>query len=245
MNEAVVLNATRGIATLRLNRPEKLNAVNQDLIDSLLRHMEAIEADANVRAVVLIGEGRAFCAGVDQSGPKPERTPAFLRARLAQHHEVMRRLWNLTKPVVAAVRGPAVGIGWSYALCCDIVLASETAQFWNPLVARGGVPDGGAIWLLARQVGALRAQDLLYSGRKLGAAEALDLGLINSLVEDSRLAETAYELARQLGDLPPLSFDLTKSLFRANAGSLEDYLRIESGHIPATGGRQLLTPGSD
>jgi len=230
--EAATLDTADGVATLRLNRPDKLNAVNHELREALLAHLEAVETDTSVRAVVLMGEGRAFCSGADQSGHRVEKTPAAIRRRMAEHHAVIHKLWSLSKPVVAAVRGAAVGVGWSCALCCDVVVASESAQFWHPLIARGGIPDGGAIWLLSRQVGVLRAQDIVYTCRKVGAGEALAMGLVNAVVADPELAETALQRARGLAAMPALAIDLTKSLFHANAGTLEEQLRIELGHIP-------------
>jgi len=220
---------------LRLNRPDKLNAVNAELRQAVLHHLDRIEDDPEIRAVLLIGAGRAFCSGNDRTQPQGPRTPAASHRRMTDHHRVVKRLWNFPKPIVGAARGPVVGMGWSYALCCDILYASETAQFWQPLVGRGGVPDGGHIWLITRQIGALKAQDIVYANRKLSAREAFELGLVTQLVEDTQLDDVAMARARELAAMPTFAFGLTKSLFRQNSGTLEEFLLIEHGDVPLAG----------
>jgi 2-(1,2-epoxy-1,2-dihydrophenyl)acetyl-CoA isomerase len=222
------------VATVCLNRPEKLNALTPDMLTMLVEHLDRIERDPEIRAVVLTGAGRAFCAGADIKGSgaaPPQMSVSHARQSMAVYQQVALRLYNLDKPVVAAVRGVAVGIAWSYALCADLLLVSDTAQFIPAFLMRATLPEGGMVHLLARHCGEFRAKEIMYLNRKLTAQEALACGLASRVVEDAKLMQVVGELAAELAAMPTFSIGLTKQLFRANAGSMEEFLAQELNSV--------------
>ena len=232
----VVLLKEEGVATLRLNRPQKLNAITPSMWIALAAALIDIEHDKSVRAVVLAAEGRGFCAGADISGgpdgyPSPEG-PADVRSELADIHRIILRLHNLEKPVVAAVRGAVVGIGWTLALCCDMIIASETSKFSAIFLDRAIVPEGGTIALLSRQIGNFRAREIVYSCRFVLADEALSLGLVNEKTDDAALENRAREIVLDLAAKPTFAIGLAKSLFHLNATNLEEHLAAERSLAP-------------
>ena len=202
-----------GVASITLDRADKLNALVPEMRDALGTYFEQAAGDPAVRAVLLQGAGRGFCAGGDV-GRMAEFTPASGRAVLQMAHRMIRNLVNIEKPVIAAVRGPAVGIGWSLALACDLVIASDTARFAQVFRNIGLVPDGGAIWFLTQYLGALRAKELVFSGRRIDAQEALALGLVTRVVPDGELDTVALQTARDYAAGPTYALGLDKQLFR-------------------------------
>ncbi|RKE39143.1 2-(1,2-epoxy-1,2-dihydrophenyl)acetyl-CoA isomerase [Paraburkholderia sp. BL23I1N1] len=222
------------VATVCLNRPEKLNALTPDMLTMLMAHLDRIERDPEIRAVILTGAGRAFCAGADIRGSgaaPPPMSVSHAHQSMAVFQQIALRLYNLDKPVVAAVRGVAVGIAWSYALCADLLLASDTAQFIPAFLMRATLPEGGMVHLLARHCGEFRAKEIMYLNRKLTAQEALACGLANRVVEDDKLMQASEELAAELAAMPTFSIGLTKQLFRSNAGSMEEFLVQELNSV--------------
>ncbi|WP_028222463.1 enoyl-CoA hydratase/isomerase family protein [Paraburkholderia oxyphila] len=218
------------VATLCLNRPEKLNALTPEMLTLMLDHLDRIEQDAEIRAVILTGAGRAFCAGADikGSGAAPKQmSVAHARASMAFYQKVALRLYNLNKPVVAAVRGAAVGIAWTFALCADQLVVGDTAQFIPAFLMRATLPEGGMVHLLARHCGEFRAKEIMYLNRKLTGKEAFDLGLASHYVEDAQLNERSEHLAAELAAMPTFSIGLTKQLFRSNAATMEEFLAQE------------------
>jgi 2-(1,2-epoxy-1,2-dihydrophenyl)acetyl-CoA isomerase len=228
---SVDLTVEGAIATVMLNRPEKLNALSADMRQSLCDHFARLRYDDAVRVVIVTGAGRGFCSGADvdrMAGQQHDLRAG--RQRLQQGgHTFIRALHVIEKPTIAAVRGPAVGIGWSIALACDLVVASKTARFSQIFRRIGLAPDGGAIWFLTRRLGMAKAKELVYTARFVEAEEALTLGLVNQVVEDDQLMARAQELAGDLAEAPTFALGLAKKLFHAAAGpSLDDYLEIES-----------------
>jgi 2-(1,2-epoxy-1,2-dihydrophenyl)acetyl-CoA isomerase len=228
---SVDLTVDGAVATIVLNRPEKLNALTIEMRDRLSEMLVRLRFDDAVGAIVVTGAGRAFCSGADvdrMAGPAQDLRTG--RQRL-QHgaHGFIRALHAIEKPVIAAVRGPAVGIGWSLALACDLVVAARSARFSQIFRRIGLAPDGGAIWFLTRRIGMAKAKELVFSARFVEAEEALALGLANHLVEDDELAAKAAALAADLAAAPTFALGLAKKLFHAAVGpSLDDYLEIES-----------------
>jgi 2-(1,2-epoxy-1,2-dihydrophenyl)acetyl-CoA isomerase len=225
----VELSIEGAVAKIVLTRPEKLNALTYEMRQQLRAHLEAVRFDERVRAVMLTGEGRAFCTGADvgrmQRGGLREEREKLQRGS----HSYMRILHAIEKPVIAAVRGPTVGIGWSIALGCDLIIASETARFAQVFRRIGLAPDGGAIWFLTRRIGLARAKELVFTGRWVEAAEALALGLVNEVVPDSDLMVRADALAAELAEGPTFALGLAKKLFHmASSPTLDDYLDYES-----------------
>ena len=201
------------VGVVTLDRPEKLNALTVEMREALGTHFEAAGRDPKVRAVLLQSSGTAFCASGDVSR-MGSLTPASGRELLKLAHRMVRNLANIEKPVVAAVRGPVAGIGWSMALACDAVVASETARFSMVFRNVGLVPDGGAVYFLTQQLGLLRAKELVYSGRRIDAAEAHALGLVNRVVPDGELEGEAWAQASAFASGPTFAFGVAKKMFK-------------------------------
>jgi 2-(1,2-epoxy-1,2-dihydrophenyl)acetyl-CoA isomerase len=213
-----------GVATLTLNRPDALNALNSQLRRELLGALRTIARDEAVRSVVITGAGRGFCAGADLRGGSGERD--FRAVLTAEYNPVIAAIRGLPKPVVAAVNGVAAGAGVSLAFAADVVVASEEARFVPAFNRIGLIPDSGLARVLVRGVGRHRAFEILMGERRLGADDAHGLGLVAAVVPAERLADAAQELAQRLATGPTVSIGLTKRLLNAAedaslAGSLE------------------------
>ena len=213
--ETVNVRSADGVATIELNRPEALNAWNAQLGADLLAALRGANEDDAVRAVLLTGAGRAFSSGADLkdvSGGQttPEGRPDVYRTLTERYHPIMLAIREMPKPVVAAVNGPAVGIGCSLALCCDLIVASESSYFLLAFVNIGLVPDGGSSLFVPTRVGMARASELAMLGERLPAARALEWGLINRVFADERLREESAALAARLAAGPTRSYAGTK-----------------------------------
>lgn len=214
---------------LTLNRPERLNAVSPDLYRALLHELEEAAEDSEVGTVVITGSGRAFSAGADLqahgSGP-PDAEQRKRYARLAQ--EVNRRLQTLSKPVVAAMNGHAVGAGLELALSCDLLVVAERAKLRLPEAALGTFVGGGVTYTLPARVGSTRARELLLLGRFFRGHEALEMGLVNRAVPAEEVLETSLQLAREVASHAPLSLRLMKEIMdRAEVESPDTILHAE------------------
>jgi len=227
----VDLTIDGAVATVVLNRPEKLNALTAEMRESLCDIFERLRWDDAVRAIVVTGAGRGFCSGADverMAGQTHDLRAGRERMQRGGH-TFIRRLHAIEKPVVAAVRGPAVGIGWSIALACDIVVAAKSARFSQIFRRIGLAPDGGAIWFLTRRIGMAKAKELVFSARFVEAEEALALGLVNYVVEEDELPAKSAALAADFAAAPTFALGLAKKLFHAAVEpSLDSYLEIES-----------------
>jgi 2-(1,2-epoxy-1,2-dihydrophenyl)acetyl-CoA isomerase len=201
------------VGVVTLDRPEKLNALTVEMREALGTHFETAGRDPAVRAVLLQASGTAFCASGDASR-MGEFTPSSGRDLLKLAHRMVRNLANIEKPVVAAVRGPVAGIGWSMALACDAIVASETAKFSMVFRHVGLVPDGGAVYFLTQHLGILRAKELVYSGRRIDAAEAQTLGLVSEVVADAALDTAGWEQARSFAQGPTFALGIAKKMFK-------------------------------
>ncbi|MFE7859612.1 enoyl-CoA hydratase/isomerase family protein [Streptomyces sp. NPDC057403] len=208
-----------GVAHLTLNRPEALNALTPGQRDLLVELLADASADPDVRAVVLTGTGRGFCAGADLRGGAAggERVAGDV-ARMIRTgaQRLIAAVLDCEKPVIAAVNGTAAGLGAHLALACDLVLAAESAKFIEVFVRRGLVPDGGGAYLLPRLVGPQRAKELMFFGDALSAADAERIGLVNRVVPDAELDKTAREWAARLAAGPTRALALTKQLVNAS-----------------------------
>jgi 2-(1,2-epoxy-1,2-dihydrophenyl)acetyl-CoA isomerase len=235
--ETVNVRLTDGAATVELNRPEVLNAWNRQLGLDLLAALRDAAADDAVRAVVITGAGRAFSSGADLKDVSggdstPDGRPDVYRTLTERYHPIMHTIREMPKPVVAAVNGGAVGIGCSLALCCDLIVAAESAYFLLAFVNIGLVPDGGSSLLVPTRVGMARATEMAMLGERVGAAQALDWGLINRVVPGARLEEQAATLAARLAGGPTRSYAGTKRqlnnwLYARMAEQLELEARIQ------------------
>jgi len=209
--DTVNIRFDAGAATIELNRPQALNAWNAQLGADLLSAVGTCATDEDVRAIVVTGAGRGFSSGADLRDVSGGKTTAGGRpdvyATLTErYHPIMKAIREAPKPVLAAVNGPAVGIGCSLALCCDLILAAESAYFLLAFVNIGLVPDGGSSVFVPTRVGMARAMELSMLGERLSALRALEWGLINRVVPDASLLEEAGALAARLASGPTRSY---------------------------------------
>lgn len=227
-SQVLLLEPAPGVAEVRLNRPEKVNALTEEMYLDITAIFGKLHEDASVRAVILSGEGSGFCSGSDVGAMLTVTGPAA-RARLQRRHAAIQSIYRIEKPVIAAVSGAAAGIGFSFAAACDFVVASDTAYFQQAFRNVGLIPDGGTIFFLNQRLGIGRAKDLVMTGRKLGAREANEWGLVSRVVEDSEFRDVALTLAVELAGAPTYVLGLTKKMFAASCSpSLETVLEIES-----------------
>jgi 2-(1,2-epoxy-1,2-dihydrophenyl)acetyl-CoA isomerase len=216
LDTVVVHVGEHGAATVQLNRPASLNAWNRQLGVDLLQALTTLADDGAVRSLVITGAGRAFSSGADLKGlgneepTTPDGRPDVYRVLTERYHPIMHAIRDMPKPVVAAVNGPAVGIGCSLALCCDLILAAESAYFALAFVNIGLVPDGGSSLFVPARVGIARASELALLGERLPAPQALQWGLINRVVPDERLPGEVAALADRLASGPTRSYAGTK-----------------------------------
>jgi 2-(1,2-epoxy-1,2-dihydrophenyl)acetyl-CoA isomerase len=234
MDDKPVLAALAdGVLTLTLNRPERLNALNHGLVDALNAELRRARDDAAVRAVLLTGAGRGFCAGADLAGAGPgdpgrDGKPGLGSAMDRVFNPAIRAIRELPKPVVAAVNGVAAGGGANLALACDIVLAARSARFDQAFVRIGLMPDMGGTWFLPRAVGEQRARALAMLGAPVPADEAWQMGMVWQVFDDARLMEEAGKIAARLAAGPTLSYAaMKKALAAARGNSLAQQLDLE------------------
>ncbi len=216
-----------GVATLTLNRPDALNALNRQLRHELLMAVNAARRDGAPRALVITGAGRGFCAGADLRGGTAERQ--FRHVLSTEYNPLIEAIRSLPKPVIASVNGVAAGAGVSLALAADIVVAAEDARFVPAFNRIGLVPDSGLTRTLVRALGRHRAFEILMGERQLGAEEAQRIGLVAAVVPADRLAAATRELAQRLASGPTRGIGLTKGLLNAaENASLGDSLATEA-----------------
>ncbi|HET6380626.1 MAG TPA: enoyl-CoA hydratase-related protein [candidate division Zixibacteria bacterium] len=226
-HETIRVDTTDGVATITLNRPDSLNALNATMRRELLAALKAAGRDEAVRAVVITGEGRGFCSGADLRGGEGERR--FRRVLTAEYNPLIRAIRDLPKPVIAAVNGVAAGAGVSLALACDLVYAAEEARFIQAFVRIALVPDSGSTRTLVRALGRHRAAQLIFTGEPLPAAEAQAAGLVNRVVPGAELASTVHEAARALAAGPTRAIGYAKRLINAaEDASLDESLALEA-----------------
>ncbi|MDQ1069803.1 2-(1,2-epoxy-1,2-dihydrophenyl)acetyl-CoA isomerase [Streptomyces canus] len=207
------------VSYITLDRPEVLNALTPGQRDLLVELLGRASADPDVRAVVLTGTGRGFCAGADLRGTSGagERVAGDVARTLRLGAQrLIAAVLDCEKPVIAAVNGTAAGLGAHLAFACDLVLAAESAKFIEVFVRRGLVPDGGGAYLLPRLIGPRRAKELMFFGEPLTAREAERLGLVNRVLEDEELTKTARAWAERLATGPTRALALTKQLVNAS-----------------------------
>jgi 2-(1,2-epoxy-1,2-dihydrophenyl)acetyl-CoA isomerase len=234
--DTLLFERREDVAHVTLNRPDRLNALNQALIDDLHSAAAAIESDRGIRAVLLTASGRAFCSGADLmgddlTGDQTRSRGESIRAHLEQHFNPMVNAWyQLRVPVVVAVNGVAAGAGVSLALVGDIVLAAKSATFLQLFAPKLGLmPDLGSTFHLPRMVGAARAKGLALLGDALTAADAADWGLIWACVEDAALPAQAESLARRLAKGPTQAFQRIKAVFNVEPPqTLAEQLALEA-----------------
>jgi enoyl-CoA hydratase/carnithine racemase len=232
----VELAVDDGIATATLNRPEVRNAIDDATRVELAAVLEQVSHDKAVRALILTGAGKAFCAGGDIRAMQQRlEAPAGEVAgngwqRQRHTHHVIDALHALEKPTIAAVNGPAAGLGCDVALCCDFIVASEAASFSMSYLLRGLIPDGGGLYFLPRRVGLPRAKELIFSARRVAAEEALAIGLADRLAKPDQLLAEARRWAGELTQGSTIALALAKSI-------LDQSFELSAEDVFALGGQ--------
>lgn len=241
--ETILYEKENRIATVRLNRPERMNAVVEEMYRELAQVLDVAGEDEEVRALILTGAPRikdgverpAFCAGADlKKHDSGERTRADKRAYILLAHETTRRLHDFPKPVIAAVGGPARGAGVEMALCADLILMGQSASLAFTETGLGTFVGGGSTYHLPRLVGPARAKELVYTGRVISGPEAVAMGLALESFSDAELMNRAVALATEIADKAPLSIALAKQRLQQPAGlDLKTVLQLEADAILA------------
>lgn len=229
-NDLVLYSVNNRVVTLTLNRPKARNAMNADLRHELIEKFEQAQADDRARVIVLAAIGPVFCAGADL---KDVAGDDFMPQQELEH-EFKPSLMSIAtgaKPVIAAVNGPAAGIGSAYAMACDLCVMSESASLYMAFAHIGLIPDGGATWQLLHAMGRRRAFELIATGGKLSAQQCFELGLANRVVPEEELAATAQMFAEQLAEQAPLALRYAKeALYQVQTTNLSDAITREAGY---------------
>lgn len=213
------------LAVVRLNRPEALNALTPGMLSELCDQLEALDADPQVRVIILTGSPRAFAAGSDIKSMAQASPQDILAMDTIRY---WRRLRQISKPLIAAVSGYALGGGSELALTCDLIVAAESARFAQPEIKLGIMPGAGATQRLAKAIGPYRAMEMVLTGEPLNAQQAFDLGLVNRLVPDERLLEEAKDLGRLIAARPPIAVRLARQAVRHGVETtLNEGLEVE------------------
>ena len=231
MSEPAVLYAAEGgVATLTMNRPQVLNALNDDLLNGLREGLARAKADETVRALLLTGAGKGFCAGADLAAGTARKGPYDVSQGLRERfHPIILAMRQFPKPIVGAVNGAAAGAGMSIALACDIVLAGASASFLQAFTRIGLVPDCGSTWFLPRMVGDVRARALVMLADKITAADALRYGLVWKVYADGQLLAEAQATAARMAQMPTRAYDLIKQGLAVSSGNgLGEQLEVEA-----------------
>ncbi len=234
--DVILVETKDHVATVTLNRPEKLNALNPDLLDVMYGVLEKLAEDQEVRCVVLTGAGRGFCAGGDIGAMVGREIPKDPVGRLRQQEEASRLLHEMPKPTIAMINGPAAGAGLSLALACDIRIAAEGARLGTAFARVGFSGDFGGTWMLQRLVGPAKARELYFTADLIDAKEAERIGMVNRVVPDDRLREETYALAQKLASGPPIALARMKqNLNKALVSDFSTLLQAEAEGMIMTG----------
>ena len=218
------------IATLTLNRPEVFNSFNREMALLLQNEMDSCEKNPEVRAIVITGSGKAFCAGQDlKEVTSPELNPGFKKILEEHYNPIITRIRNIEKPIIGAINGVAAGAGANIALACDVVVASENASFIQAFSKIGLVPDSAGTFFLPRLIGFQKASALMMLGDKVSAEEAEKLGMVYKTVPSENFMEEVNNIASILANMPTKALGLTKRLLNNSMrNSLEEQLNLES-----------------
>lgn len=225
---SVLFEIKNGVGLIILNRPEKLNSFNREMALLLQEKLDTCEIDKNVRCVHITGAGKGFSAGQDLAEVSDPNGPSMQQILSEHYNPIISRIRKIPKPFVAAVNGVAAGAGANIALCCDIVVAAQSASFIQAFSKIGLIPDSGGTFFLPRLIGFQKASALAMLGDKLTAAEAENAGLIYKTYPDKEFVDTAEKLAYQLAQMPTKGLGLIKTALNASlSNNLEEQLKLE------------------
>ena len=231
-NNTVLYEKKQNVAVITLNRPERLNAITQELLTGLIEQLETARKDDEVVAVILTGAGRAFCAGEDLKETSAGKTFEQWVEETDGLQDVQRVILELGKPLIAAVPGYALGGGCEFAMSCDIRIAAETAKFGFPETEVGLTITTAGTKLLSQIVGLGKAKELVFTGDFIDAREALQIGLANKVVAADDLMDEALSMARKIGAKSPLALKLSRiALDQGLHSSFEQTLELEASHL--------------
>lgn len=230
MSNSVELKIENNVAWISLNRPDVFNSFNREMALLLQKTLDDCSENASVRAIVITGNGKAFCAGQDlKEVTDPELNPGFRKILEEHYNPIIQKIRTIEKPIIGAVNGVAAGAGANIALACDIVVASENASFIQAFSKIGLIPDSAGTFFLPRLIGFQKASALMMLGDKVSAEEALNLGMIYKMVSSSFFEDEVMTLATTLAQMPTKALGLTKRLLNQSmTNNLEQQLALES-----------------
>ena len=237
--EAVLYSKNQNVGIITLNRPERLNAINKDLLKGLIEKLEMARQDNDIVSVILTGAGRAFCAGEDLKETSTGKSFEDWIEETEGLQQVQRVIMALGKPLIAAVSGYALGGGCEFAMSCDIRIAAESAKFGFPETDVGLTITTAGTKLLAQIVGLGKAKELVFTGDFIDAHEAMAIGLANKVVSTEDLLDESMALARRIGEKSPLALKLSRiAIDQGLHSSFEQTLEMEAGHLLTCAGAQ-------
>ena len=230
MSNSIELKTTNRVAFISLNRPDVFNSFNREMALSLQKILDNCSTDNSVRAIVITGNGKAFCAGQDlKEVTDPDLNPGFRKILEEHYNPIIQKIRTIEKPIIAAVNGVAAGAGANIALACDIVLASENASFIQAFSKIGLIPDSAGTFFLPRLIGFQKASALMMLGDKVSAVEAEKLGMVYKVIASENFIEEVTILAETLAEMPTKAIGLTKRLLNQSMiNNLENQLALES-----------------
>ncbi len=228
MNESILLEKIGNVAKITLNRPQVYNSMNRKMALLLQTYLDECNKDPEVRAIYIIGAGKAFCAGQDLQELTGENPPALSTVLSEHYNPIVQRLRYIEKPIVAAVNGVAAGAGANIAIACDIVVAAESASFVQAFSKIGLIPDSGGTFMLPRLIGFQRATALMMLGEKVSAKEAMNIGMIYKAINDEEFLTESWKIAEKLSQMPTQGLGYTKrALNESLRNNLNQQLDIE------------------
>ncbi|HNS42034.1 MAG TPA: enoyl-CoA hydratase-related protein [Taishania sp.] len=224
----IIVSDNNGVRTLKLNRPEVFNSFNQKMAFALHQELDKAEADNNVRAIVLIGEGKAFCAGQDLAEVMDPNGPELTSIVANHYNPIIERIRKIEKPIIGAVNGVAAGAGANIAIACDITIAKKSAAFIQAFSKIGLIPDSAGTFFLPRIIGFQKAAALMMIGDKVSAEDAAAMNMIYKAVDDENFEAEVYKLAEKLAQMPTKGLGLTKrALNLSMTNNLTQQLAVE------------------
>jgi 2-(1,2-epoxy-1,2-dihydrophenyl)acetyl-CoA isomerase len=227
--EPIILNIKDNIATIILNRPQVFNSFNLEMGKQMHKALDDCKMNNDIRVIVIIGEGKAFCAGQDISEITSDNPPSFDTILDEHYNPIIQRIRAINKPVICAVNGVAAGAGANIALACDLVIATESASFIQAFAKIGLIPDSGGTFFLPRLIGLPRAVAMMMTGEKVSASDAQNIGMIYKCVPDDLFKTEVDKLAIQIANMPTKALGLIKELVNKSfTNTLDEQLNLET-----------------
>ena len=227
----ILFDIKDGVGKITLNRPEKFHSIIRELALEFQNSLDKCINDGNVRAVLITAKGKAFCAGQDLEEATNPNAPNITKIIQEHYNPIIRKIRCLEKPVIAAVNGVAAGAGASIALCCDIIVAKESASFVQAFSKIGLIPDSGATFFLPRLIGSQKATAIMMTADKINSKEAEKMGMIYKTFPDESFESESWNLAKKLAKMPTKGLALTKKLLNSSySNNLEEQLKIEENY---------------